>query len=105
MRVLAWLVRGFLFFTLFAFALNNLQPVSVNWFFGLSSQAPLVMVVLVAFAVGGVAGVLSMLPGWWRQRRQAQLPQGGPLGTVERPATAGDEAAVLPLVHPPRDGL
>lgn len=102
MRVLAWLVRGFLFFTLFAFALNNLQRVTVHWFFGLQSQAPLVMVVLVAFAIGGVAGVLSMLPGWWHHRRRALQRRTAPADAAS-PRPAAEEPAAL--AHPPRDAL
>ena len=45
MRVLVWLFRAFLFFTLFAFALNNSQEVVVHWFLGQSWRAPLVIVV------------------------------------------------------------
>ena len=35
-----------IFFTLFAFALNNQQEVAVHWFFGLEWHAPMVIVVL-----------------------------------------------------------
>lgn len=103
MRVFSWLLRGFLFFTLFAFALNNQQLVSVRWFFGLQSQAPMVMVVLVAFACGGAAGVISMVPSWWRHRQRAlkQLPE-----TNSPPAHPTQAASDTPvLVHPPREGL
>jgi uncharacterized integral membrane protein len=41
----------------------------VRWFFGLDWQAPLVIVVLVAFGLGCAVGVLAMVPTWWRQRR------------------------------------
>ena len=71
MRVFVWLLRGFVFFALFAFALNNQQTVVVHWFFGIDWSAPLVVVVLIAFAVGTGLGVLAMLPAWWRQRRRA----------------------------------
>ncbi|MEY2729798.1 MAG: hypothetical protein RL584_924 [Pseudomonadota bacterium] len=69
MRLLTWLLRALIFFTLFAFALNNQQAVSVRWFFGLDWQAPLVIVVLAAFGLGCAVGVLAMVPAWWRQRR------------------------------------
>ncbi|MCO5976667.1 LapA family protein [Ideonella oryzae] len=72
MRVFVWLLRAFLFFALFAFALNNQQVVTVHWFFGFVWNAPLVIVVLAALAAGLVFGVLSMTPSWWRQRRRAQ---------------------------------
>jgi lipopolysaccharide assembly protein A len=72
MRVVVWLFRAFLFFCLFAFALNNQQSASVHWFFGQSWSAPMVIVVLVAFAGGAAFGVLAMMPSWWRQRQQAR---------------------------------
>lgn len=73
MRILVWLLRAFLFFTLFAFALNNQHNATVHWFFGTQWTAPLVIVVLTAFAAGCVVGVIAMVPGWWRQRRAAKL--------------------------------
>ncbi len=67
-----WLFKAALFFTLFAFSLNNQQVVSVNFFFGTLWQAPLVLVVLVAFAAGLALGVLMMVPRWWRSRKHAR---------------------------------
>lgn len=72
MRLVTWALRAFLFFSLFAFALNNLQDVTVHWFFGHRWQSPLVIVVLVAFACGALAGMAAMVPSWWRQRSQAR---------------------------------
>ncbi|HSB98457.1 MAG TPA: DUF1049 domain-containing protein, partial [Burkholderiaceae bacterium] len=43
MRILTWLIRAFIFFTLFAFALNNQHDILVNWFFGAQWRAPLVI--------------------------------------------------------------
>ena len=74
MRYLSWLLRAFIFFTLFAFALNNQQPVTVHWFFGVQWQAPMVIIVLAVFAAGCVIGVLSMLPGLWRRWRRLRRP-------------------------------
>ena len=73
MRALAWLVRAFIFCALFAFALNNQQEVAVHWLFGLAWQAPMVIIVLAAFATGCALGALAMVPSWWRQRRAARL--------------------------------
>lgn len=95
MRLLVWLLRAFLFFALFAFALNNSQEVQVRWFFGHDWRAPLVIVVLVAFGLGCALGVLAMVPAWWRHRRQAQRQ------TEATPATS--ESTTPPL--PPHDGL
>ena len=44
MRALNWLLRAFLFFTLFAFALNNQQLVEVHWFFGFEWRTRMVFV-------------------------------------------------------------
>jgi uncharacterized integral membrane protein len=107
MRAFVWLVRAFIFFALFAFALNNQQEVAVHWFFGFEWHAPMVIVVLAAFGAGCAIGVLAMVPSWWRQRRVAKLaalpiavPNSGATST-QVPSTFGAEAAV----PPPREGL
>ena len=64
-----WLLKAAIFFTLFAFALNNQQVVAVYFFFGTLWKAPLVLVVLAAFACGLSFGVLIMTPRWWKKRR------------------------------------
>ena len=68
-RALQWLLKAFIFFTLFAFALNNQSDIRVHFFFGTQWTAPVVIVVLAAFAAGLVVGVLGMLPRWWRLRK------------------------------------
>ncbi len=68
MKLLMWLLKAAIFFTLFAFALNNQQEAEVNFFFGTYWRAPLVLVVLVAFAGGLLIGALGMLPAWWKRR-------------------------------------
>lgn len=105
MRLLVWLLRAFLFFALFAFALNNRQLATVHWFFGQDWQAPLVIVVLVAFAAGCAVGVLAMVPAWWRHRRQARRQEAeAPDAPPARAATV-PAAEVPALDHPPREGL
>jgi uncharacterized integral membrane protein len=71
MRIFSWLLRAFIFFTLFAFALNNQHSASVHWFFGVEWRAPMVFVVLAAFAAGCALGAAAMLPGWWKNRAGA----------------------------------
>lgn len=80
MRTLVWLLRALLFFTLFAFALNNSHDAVVRWFFGHEWRAPQVIIVLLAFGFGAAFGVLAMVPAWWRHRRAAQRaePQTAP---------------------------
>lgn len=78
MKHMLWLLKSVLkaaiFFTLFAFALNNQQDTTVNFFFGNHWRAPLVLVVLSAFSVGVAVGVFGMLPRWLRQRTAARPP-------------------------------
>jgi putative membrane protein len=64
--LLKWLIKATVFFTLFAFALNNQQETRVNFFFSTHWSAPTVLVVLSAFTVGVIVGVLGMVPRWWR---------------------------------------
>ncbi|MEO7855114.1 MAG: LapA family protein [Rubrivivax sp.] len=103
MQVFVWAFRALIFFTLFAFALNNQQPANVHWFFGVQWQAPMVIVVLLAFAAGCALGVVAMVPSWWRQRRQVQKVA-TPVQPPQR-ADSGPAASDFVLEHPPRDGL
>ena len=82
MRLIVWVLRALLFFTLFAFALNNSQEVGVHWFFGREWHAPMVIVVLVVFALGCAFGVLAMVPAWWSQRRKALRKRTAPTATA-----------------------
>jgi putative membrane protein len=75
MRTFVWILRALLFFTLFAFALNNSHDAVVHWFFGHEWRAPQVIIVLLAFGFGAAFGVLAMVPTWWRHRRAAQLAE------------------------------
>ena len=73
MKYIAWLLKAAIFFTLFAFALNNQQDVTVHFFFGTHWTAPLVLVVLAVFAAGLAMGALMMIPRWWKQRKAARV--------------------------------
>jgi uncharacterized integral membrane protein len=104
MRFFVWLFRAFVFFALFAFALNNQHDASVKWFFGQEWRAPMVFIVLGAFGLGCAFGVFAMVPSWWKHWRVARRVQ--PVDTVmdhplPSPAIALDSGAD----HPPRDGL
>jgi lipopolysaccharide assembly protein A len=87
-KYLMWLLKAAIFFTLFAFALNNQQTAAVNFFFGTVWQAPLVLVVLTAFASGLVLGVFLMMPRWWKTRTAARRRASSPPAPVtEQPST------------------
>ena len=104
MRIIVWLFRATLFFVLFAFALNNQQETTVKWFFGFEWRAPTVIVVLSAFALGCVFGVMGMLPSWWRHRRNARRHMPAPADQVGASTMSDEAAAERALMHPPREG-
>jgi lipopolysaccharide assembly protein A len=101
MKYLLWLLKAAIFFTLFAFALNNQHDATVYFFFGTYWRAPLVLVVLAAFAGGVVVGALGMLPGWWKHRSAAaQLPVAPAPLSAPNAGLAGPTApADLPVVR------
>jgi putative membrane protein len=101
MKYLLWLLKAAIFFTLFAFALNNQHDATVYFFFGTSWRAPLVLVVLAAFAGGLVVGALGMLPGWWKHRSAAaQLPgAAAPAATTSSTPTPPAATTDLPAVR------
>lgn len=108
MRILIWLVRAAIFFTLFAFALNNQQDAGIRWFFGHEWRAPMVFIVLAAFALGCALGVFAMVPSWWRHRRVARkhapvIP--APELPVSPTTAVAIDARDLTLTQPPRHGL
>ena len=97
---LKWLLKAAIFFTLFAFALNNQHDATVYFFFGTRWTAPMVIVVLTAFAAGLVVGVLGMVPRWWRHRRAAKQARTQAATVL---ATVAAEADKTPT--PPPHGL
>lgn len=76
-RLLKWVLKACIFFTLFAFALNNQHDASLHLFFGHQWRSPMVLIVLAAFAVGMALGVLGMAPRRWRHSDTVQRLQGG----------------------------
>jgi len=101
MRIFVWLLRAAIFFSLFAFALNNREDASVRWFFGHEWKAPMVLIVFAAFVLGCAFGVLAMVPSWWRHRRVARRHRPEPT-----PPNAGTQNIHAPLPEAPsRDGI
>ena len=95
MWLLKWVLKAAIFFTLFAFALNNQQDTTVHFFFGTQWRAPQVLVVLSAFAMGVIAGVLGMVPRWWKQRREVTQAK---LSTAAQETTTA-QAVQTPATH------
>ncbi|PIF26375.1 putative integral membrane protein [Acidovorax sp. 56] len=109
MKYLLWLLKAAIFFTLFAFALNNQQDATVHFFFGTQWRAPLVLVVLTAFAAGLATGVLGMVPRWWRHRNIALKAQAQQAAATPSPtqatAPAATASASTPNDYPPVHGI
>lgn len=68
MRYLIWLLRILLFLLLLAFAVRNVETVTLRYYFGYEWQAPLILIVLVFFALGVVTGVASCLTTMLREK-------------------------------------
>jgi uncharacterized integral membrane protein len=99
LKYLMWLLKAAIFFVLFAFALNNQEAVTLHWFFGATSQAPMVLVLLLTLLLGVVLGVLVMLPLWWRARR-SRTPAEKPQTATSIPADVTPPLPVVPLSAP-----
>lgn len=108
MKYLLWLLKAAIFFTLFAFALNNQQDATVHFFFGTYWRAPLVLVVLAAFTLGVAVGVLGMVPRWWQHRsaaRRAHQALPHPAAPAPASSAASPAAADPALPQPPVHGI
>jgi uncharacterized integral membrane protein len=104
-KYLSWLLKAAIFFTLFAFALNNQQPVAVNFFFGTLWTAPLVLVVLATFSIGLALGVLLMMPRWWRKRKATTQIATKSFSSSASQGDATSGSAALENSGIPRHGL
>ncbi len=96
LRLLQWLLKAAVFFTLFAFAVNNQQETRVNFFFSTYWSAPTVLVVLSAFTLGVVVGVLGMVPRWWRERQAVKQSLNPAAATTSAAAAAPASSAEVP---------
>ena len=106
MKYLLWLLKAVIFFTLFAFALNNQRDVVVHFFFGTQWQAPLVLVVLLAFSAGVIVGIVGMVPRWWKHRKAAQRAASQPpAAEAAAPAAAATSEASFKAETLPPHGI
>jgi lipopolysaccharide assembly protein A len=94
--LLKWILKAAIFFTLFAFALNNQHEASVHFFFGHQWRSPMVLIVLVAFAIGLAVGALGMAPWWWKHRNAA---------LTQRQSKAEHPASEQTMAPGPQHGL
>ena len=92
MGILTWAIRLMVFVLLVAFAAKNVEPVTLRFYFDLALQAPLVLWLLGAFALGALFGVAALLGSVLRQRRELSL--------LKRSAEPAPPAAFLPPTPP-----
>ena len=66
-----YLTGGFLLFlAALGFALKNTAPVTLEYYLGLQWHAPLILVMLLAFCAGALAGIVACLTLVIQQRRR-----------------------------------
>jgi uncharacterized integral membrane protein len=92
MKFIVWLIRLIIFAVFLVLAVGNLQSVQLNLLLGHVWNAPLIVVGLVFFVVGALAGVLAALPRLMRRgretsrlRREVKLLREQQANTVQTP--------------------
>jgi lipopolysaccharide assembly protein A len=88
-RVLTWAARLAVFLLLAALAAKNVEPVTLRFFFDQALRAPLALVLLGAFALGALFGVVAMLGPALRQRRE--------ISALKRPGTEAPDMLPPPI--------
>lgn len=98
-RFLIMLVWALVFIVLLLFAVKNVEPVTLRFYFERTWDAPLIVVILAAFAAGALFGFLACVPSLVRQRRNAM--------SLRRELRIRDKAAAAmppptePTIEPP----
>jgi uncharacterized integral membrane protein len=87
MKVLVWLVRGIVFIAVFGLAVKNSGPVDLRFYLDSAWQAPLSVVILLAFAAGVAVGLTAAMVLVVRQGREIRRLRG------RRETTGATEAA------------
>jgi uncharacterized integral membrane protein len=89
MQVFRWIVGVTLFLALLLLSLQNSEPVTLKFYHWWSWQAPLVFVVLLAFAIGVAAGLLAGAVRSARLKRQLNRLRRGRIPAEPVPAPHG----------------
>jgi lipopolysaccharide assembly protein A len=71
-KPLSWFLRALLFLAIFAFALMNTDTVRLRFFLGQAWETPMIVVLLLFFALGVAVGVLACVSRLLGQRRELQ---------------------------------
>ena len=94
MHILRWIVGAALFLALLFLSLQNSDLVTLKFYQWWSWQAPLIFVVLIAFAIGVAAGLLAGVVRSARLKRQLNRLRRERL--QERPAAPAPHGAAPP---------
>lgn len=70
LRIITWIVGLTLFLAALGFAVKNSELVTLHYYLGEAWQAPLVVLLFIAFVLGAVAGVAASFSFVFRQRRE-----------------------------------
>jgi uncharacterized integral membrane protein len=82
-RYLGLAAKLLVFLLVLGFALKNSHSITFNSYLGYVWQAPLIVMLGLAFVLGALTGVLALLPTLFRLRRElARKPQAIELDTV-----------------------
>jgi uncharacterized integral membrane protein len=82
-RYLGLAAKILIFLLVLGFALKNSHPAIFHSYLGYVWQAPLIVMLGLAFVLGALTGVLSLLPTLFRLRREAaRKPQGLDADTI-----------------------
>ena len=68
-KIIFWAVNVIIFALLFIFSLKNLDNITLK-FVGTQWDIPLIVLILIVFAVGCFVGAFAMLPFIWNQRKK-----------------------------------
>jgi uncharacterized integral membrane protein len=109
MTVLRWILISVVFLALLFISLQNADPVTVRVFTYYSWQAPLVFVVLIAFAAGVALGLLAAALKVARLKRQVSKlrreQRAQPTAPLTHPQAPGTDPASGAGFEPPSTGF
>jgi uncharacterized integral membrane protein len=95
MRLFSSAIKLLLVLIAGTFALKNMEVVNLRYYLGLQWQAPLILVMLAAFALGVMAGVAASLAKIMRLRRELAALRRNAVAAPAPPAVPAQIADVL----------
>lgn len=72
MRYVSGIIKLLFFAVLLSFAVANSETVALHYYLGYQWQAPLVLVILVAFTLGAIVGVAASMSYLFQHRKETQ---------------------------------